>query len=69
MAKEKEAVEVTKTDNQEKKPSIEETIEILTAQVKEYSEKHEYFKHMVLKAQGALEVLAQMDDRSNNEGE
>ena len=41
---------------------MEESIEILTNQVKEYAEKEEYFKTMKIKAQGALEVLAQLVD-------
>ena len=51
--------EVLKENN---KPSMEESIEILTNQVKEYAEKEEYFKTMKIKAQGALEVLAQLVD-------
>lgn len=70
MAKGKEeVVEAVQDGNTEKKPTIEETIEILTTQVKEYTEKAEYFRNMSLKAQGALEVLFQMDDKSNNKGE
>lgn len=43
------------------KPTQEETIEILTTQVRDYSDKAEYFKTMAIKAQGALEVLSQID--------
>lgn len=61
MSKVKDAKyeEVLKENN---KPSMEESIEILTNQVKEYAEKEEYFKTMKIKAQGALEVLAQLVD-------
>jgi hypothetical protein len=50
-------------------PSVEETITILQTQVKDYAEKAEYFKNMLLKAQGALEVLTQIDGGDNNKGE
>jgi len=66
MAKAKEEVMDAEVVN---KPTMEETIEILTTQVKEYSDKAEYFKTMAIKAQGALEVLAQMDPGDNNKGE
>ena len=45
------------------KPSIEESVEMLKTQLKEYAEKEEYFKTMKIKAQGALEVLAQLVDK------
>ena len=44
------------------KPTIESSIEALNVQVKDYSEKEEYFKIMKIKAQGALEVLNQLKD-------
>ena len=44
------------------KPTIESSIEALNVQAKDYSEKEEYFKIMKIKAQGALEVLNQLDD-------
>ena len=43
------------------KPTIESSIEALTAQLKDYREKAEYFKTMTIKAEGALEVLNQLD--------
>jgi hypothetical protein len=42
------------------KPTIESSIEALITQLKDYTEKEEYFKTMKLKAQGALEVLNQL---------
>ena len=50
-------------------PSVEETITILQTQVKDYAEKAEYFKNMLLKAQGALEVLVQIEGGDSKEGE
>ena len=47
----------------EKKPTVEESIETMRIQLKEYSEKAEYFKSMTFKAQGALEVLLQLDHK------
>ena len=45
------------------KPTIESSIEALKAQLKEYSEKAEYFKTMSHKAEGALEVLMQLKEK------
>ena len=59
-AKEVKYEEVLKENN---KPSMEESIEILTTQVKDYAEREEYFKVMKIKAQGALEVLSQLVDK------
>ena len=56
--------EVLKEDT---KPTIEDSIEILTTQVKDYAEKEEYFKIMKIKAQGALEVLSQLVDKKEPE--
>tara|TARA_R100000315_G_scaffold58361_1_gene33452 strand:- start:76 stop:270 length:195 start_codon:yes stop_codon:yes gene_type:complete len=44
------------------KPTIESSIEALKTQLKEYSEKAEYFKTMSHKAEGALEVLMQLKE-------
>ena len=44
------------------KPTIESSIEALTAQLKDYREKADYFKTMALKAEGALEVLSQLKE-------
>ena len=44
-----------------KKPTVESSIEVLRAQLKDYREKAEYFKTMSLKAEGALEVLDQLE--------
>ena len=44
------------------KPTVESAIETLTTQLKDYREKHEYFKTMTLKTEGALEVLNQLKD-------
>jgi len=62
MSKAKE-VKYEEVLKEEAKPSIDESIEILTTQVKEYAEKEEYFKIMKIKAQGALEVLSQLVDK------
>ena len=62
MSKAKE-VKYEEVLNESTKPTIEESIEILTTQVKEYAEKEEYFKTMKIKAQGALEVLSQLVDK------
>ena len=48
------------------KPTVESSIEALTAQLKDYREKAGYFKTMALKAEGALEVLSQLE---GNDGE
>tara|TARA_R110002074_G_scaffold43613_1_gene113617 strand:- start:294 stop:500 length:207 start_codon:yes stop_codon:yes gene_type:complete len=63
-AKEVKYEEVLKENN---KPSMEESIEILTTQVKDYAEREEYFKVMKIKAQGALEVLSQLVDKKEPE--
>ena len=44
------------------KPTIESSIEALTTQLVGYREKAEYFKTMVTKAEGALEVLSQLKE-------
>jgi len=66
MAKAKTKETTTPT---ERKPNIKETIEVLTTQAKEYLEKAEYFKTMALKAQGALEVLSQVGEHTNEKGD
>ena len=43
------------------KPTVESSIEALKAQLKDYREKAEYFKTMAIKAEGALEVLSQLN--------
>jgi uncharacterized protein (UPF0332 family) len=40
---------------------IKEAIENLETQLKDYREKYEYFKTMSIKAEGALEVLSQLE--------
>ena len=47
---------------EESKPTIKTTIESLGVQLKDYREKREYYIMMTLKAEGALEVLNQLDD-------
>ena len=54
MAKKEEAKEVVK------KISNKEVIENLQTQLREYREKSEYFKTMSIKAEGAIEVLSQL---------
>lgn len=48
------------------KPTIESSIEALSTQLKDYREKAEYFKTMVIKAEGALEVLAQLKESNGD---
>lgn len=55
------------------KPTIESSIEALTTQLKDYREKAEYFKTMMIKAEtmmikaeGALEVLAQLKEANGD---
>ena len=47
-------------DKKNKISIIDKTIENLKPQLKEYTEKAEYFNIMKLKAEGALEVLLQI---------
>ena len=44
------------------KPTVESSIEALTTQLKDYREKHEYFKTLSIKTEGALEVLNQLKE-------
>ena len=44
-----------------KNMSNKEVIENLQAQLKDYREKSEYFKTMAIKAEGAIEVLLQIE--------
>ena len=55
MAKKEEAKDVVK------KMSNKEVIENLQTQLKEYREKAAYFKTMSIKAEGAIEVLSQLE--------
>jgi len=55
----KEEVQEVVTENNK----IETSIETLTAQLKDYREKAQYFQMMCTKAEGALEVLVQLSDR------
>ena len=61
MAKEakKEAKEVIE------QTSNKEVIENLQTQLKDYREKAEYFKTMSIKAEGAIEVLSQLEKDKN----
>ena len=45
-----------------KNMSNKEVIENLQAQLKDYREKSEYFKTMAIKAEGAIEVLLQIEE-------
>ena len=60
MSKQKEVIKETVKDIE--KPTIESSIEALKTQLKEYSEKAEYFTTMTHKAEGALEVLMQLKE-------
>ena len=44
-----------------KEQSNQEIIENLQVQLREYKEKAEYFKTMSIKAEGAIEVLSQLE--------
>ena len=55
MAKKEEAKEVVE------QTSNKEVIENLQTQLKDYREKAEYFKTMAIKAEGAIEVLSQLE--------
>lgn len=46
---------------------LEQSIEVLKTQLKEYREKSQYFQTMSLKAEGALEVLMQLSDKKEEE--
>lgn len=48
------------------KPTIKSSIESLTVQLKDYREKAEYFKNMALKAEGALQVLTELEENGNS---
>ena len=48
-----------------KEKSNKEVIENLQAQFKDYKEKAEYFKTMAIKAEGAIEVLSQLEKDKN----
>ena len=55
MAKKEEAKEIVK------EKSNKEIIESLQVQLKDYREKAEHFKIMSIKAEGAIEVLSQLE--------
>tara|TARA_B100001113_G_scaffold197047_1_gene161471 strand:+ start:403 stop:603 length:201 start_codon:yes stop_codon:yes gene_type:complete len=48
------------------KPTIKSAIEALTIQVKDYTEKEEHFKVLKIKTQGALEILAQLEESNGD---
>ena len=58
-----------KTDYKKEAKKIEsltltETIEKLNKQLEEYSKQSEFFKTMAIKAQGAIEVLTQLEEKN-----
>ena len=55
--------EVKKEVTEEK--SIKEVIENLQVQFKQYREQADYFKTMAIKAEGAIEVLSQLEKGKN----
>ena len=61
----KEAKKEVKEVIEEK--SNKEIIENLQVQLKDYREKAEYFKTMSIKAEGAIEVLSQLEKDKNGE--
>ena len=58
MAKETKKEVIEQTSNKE-------VIENLQTQLKDYREKAEYFKTMSIKAEGAIEVLSQLEKEKN----
>ena len=68
MANKKDNSTVTE-EIQEVVPEVtmEETLESLQAQLKDFNEKAEYFKTMALKASGAVEVLAQLVEKKDKQ--
>ena len=62
MSKSKEKEATKETLQEVEKPTVDSSIEALKAQLKEYTEKAQYFKTMSIKAEGALEVLMQLKD-------
>ena len=52
--------------SKEKKNVKPNTIETLQRQYKEYAEKAEMYKVLALKAQGAVEVLAQLEEEGES---
>jgi len=50
-----------------KEKSNKEVIENLQVQLKDYREKAEYFRTMSIKAEGAIEVLSQLEKDKNGE--
>ena len=50
-----------------KEKSNKEVIENLQVQLKDYREKAEYFKTMAIKAEGAIEVLSQLEKDKDGE--
>ena len=48
-----------------KSMSNKEVIENLQTQLKDYREKSDYFKTMAIKAEGAIEVLLQLEKDKN----
>ena len=52
---------MSKKEESKEQPSNEEIIQNLQTQLKDYKEKAEYYKIMSIKAEGALEVLAQLN--------
>ena len=56
----------TKTDYKKEakkadKPTAKEVIETLTAQLEQHNKQQDYHRTMAMKAQGAIEVLTQME--------
>jgi uncharacterized protein (UPF0332 family) len=48
-----------------KETSNKEVIENLQTQLRDYKEKADYFKTMAIKAEGAIEVLSQLEKGKN----
>ena len=57
MSKKEEAAKEESKNVEQPSP-----IEMLTSQLRDYREKAEYFKVMALKAEGALDILTQMEE-------
>tara|TARA_Y100001938_G_scaffold147592_1_gene229113 strand:+ start:2991 stop:3191 length:201 start_codon:yes stop_codon:yes gene_type:complete len=65
MAKvDKNIKDYKKLRKEAEKPTIKSSIESLKIQLKEYTDKEEYFKIMKIKAQGAIEILTELDAKN-----
>ena len=62
-----EKIENSKPNKNNEIPSAEDVIQTLKVQLEEHLKQSEYHKTMAVKAQGALEVLLQMNPEEKQE--